>query len=279
MSKLFFRWLRGELNGYYINALNDSVNSATKEISDFLLSFKKMQFNEELDSAILSNIGKFASVFLPRQESPERRNSARLSESHISDGAERSERGLYDTEAEIFRFEHLSDSSELPDINTLATENLRSSLVGTEPATGYISSENQDVFDEEGNVKSSAILSSPPEGVAYSEYYGDTFLFLSEGTQLSYQSINPQLYLSLYKALQWIRYNGASFASFLRIVEILCPSRLVLITDFSVANSGNHYLIHYNYNAETDIENKEQRLFLLEYLAQMKFKQYILIQN
>ena len=36
-------------------------------------------------------------------------------------------------------------------------------------------------IDEDGNVKPEKVLSAPPAGVAYSEYYGDEFLMLSEG--------------------------------------------------------------------------------------------------
>lgn len=279
MSKLFFRFLRGELNGYYLSNLHDTLNSAVEETRSVLASFKRMQFDENMDSETLFNIGKFASVFLPRKESPEKRNTLLMSESHIVDGEERSERGLYNTDEERFEFKHTTDSPDLPDINTLTTQTLRSSLVGDEEATGYISSTNEDVFDDEGNVKPSAILSSPPSGEAYSEYYGGDFLFLSEGVGINYESINPQLYKSIYESLQWIRYNGVSLASLLRITEILCPEGLVKIQSITVAQNKRHWIVHYTYNADLDIGSKAQRVFLFEYLIGLKFKQCALVQS
>jgi len=189
----------------------------------------------------------------------------RLSESEVVDGVEYSERGLFIVPSALF-----------PDINTLATNELRSSLVGDEEVIGYISESETDVLDEEGNVKPEKILSTPPEGLAYSNFYGNQFLFLAESEREdSYKSISPELYMSFFKAMQWIRYNGVSVASLIKVVELTCPDGLVKIGAIETAVDGRHLNVYYRYDISADTDFKPQRLSLLEYILQIKFKQVI----
>jgi hypothetical protein len=189
----------------------------------------------------------------------------RLSESEVVDGVEYSERGLFIVPSALF-----------PDINTLATSELRSSLVGDEEVIGYISESETDVLDEEGNVKPEKILSTPPEGLAYSNFYGNQFLFLAESEREdSYKSISPELYMSFFKAMQWIRYNGVSVASLIKVVELTCPDGLVKIGAIETAVDGRHLNVYYRYDISADTDFKPQRLSLLEYILQIKFKQVI----
>ena len=189
----------------------------------------------------------------------------RLSESEVVDGVEYSERGLFIVPSALF-----------PDINTLATSELRSSLVGDEEVIGYISESETDVLDEEGNVKPEKILSTPPEGLAYSEFYGNQFLFLAESEREdSYKSISPELYMSFFKAMQWIRYNGVSVTSLIKVVELTCPDGLVKIGAIETAVDGRHLNVYYRYDISADTDFKPQRLSLLEYILQIKFKQVI----
>ena len=44
MAKAFFRFLRGELNGFYITAFNNSLNKATEQIKSFFNSFSRLTF-------------------------------------------------------------------------------------------------------------------------------------------------------------------------------------------------------------------------------------------
>lgn len=276
MSKLFFRWLRGEINGAYLTNFYDALNLEVKEVKDFLVNFKTMQFNDTMSSTTLFNLGKFASVFIPRYTTPEKTGSMTFSESYVVDGEEYSERGLYDTEREKFDYVHTTQEEGLSDINTLATETNRSSLVGDEAVRGYIASSNTDVLNDEGKVKPSVILSEPPSGEAYSEFYSDDFLFLSEGAGINYSNINSDLYVNIYKALQWIRYNGVSLKSLLRITSILCPEGFVKINSIVLAEDNKHYIIYYVADESSTVTNKVQRLYLLDYLIQLKFKQFIL---
>lgn len=278
MSKALFRFLRGELNGYWITNIHNSLNEYSKDIKKFFVDWQNQQFAPgEISNETLYNIGKFASVFLPRRPVADSRTSLYMTDSHEVDGEEFSERGLFNTDTESFEFVHTDPSIETPDINTLATATKRSSLVGDEQAVGYISSEETDVLDDEGKVRPEKVLPSPPENVAYSEYYGDSFLYLSEGNTV-YESISPVLFMELFKALQWIRYNGSSIASLVLIISILCPESLVQIDRTEVSADGRAILVYYVYNTESPVTDKESRLALLEYLVNLKFKRVILVE-
>lgn len=274
MSKALFRFLRGELNGFYLTNIHNSLNVYSEDIKRFFIDFQNQQFEEgKITDETLYNLGKFASVFLPRRPVAESKSSLYMTRSHKVDGVEFSERGLYDTENENFDFVHTDPSIETPDINTLATDTNRSSLVGDEQAEGYISEDETDVLDDEGKVKPSKVLPEAPSEGAYSEYYGDKFLILTDITSVTYEDIAPSLYMELFKALQWIRYNGASIASLVRIIAILCPEGLVQIQRIVVSNSGKVVYVHYVYDSSSTVTNKESRLALLQYIVNIRFKQ------
>ena len=398
MAKAFFRWLRGELNGFYVTNINGALNESTKDIKDFLSEFKAQQFEKgKISDKNLYGLGKFAGIFLPRISKAESSASLRMTESFVVDGFECSERGLFNTGAENFSFFHTRDDTTVyfafvrvnqdtynNDINTMATNLERSSLVGnSDMVLGYISSEETDLFDEIGNVKPEKVLSAPPSGVAYSEYYGDKFLMLSEGdnspadnivrirmtdsnvvdgieyserglfvvpvpmfddintlatptlrsslvgnetligyisseetnvlddngcvrrekisatppegvaysdyygdqfmflseAEASYSNLEPSLYIELFKALQWIRYNGVSIKSLVRIVSIICPDGLVKIGRVETASDGKHWNIYYSYDDTVDVPLKQQRLNLLEFIVNLKFVQVKLVEN
>lgn len=397
MAKAFFRWLRGELNGFYITNINGAMNDSTKDIKDFLSEFKSQQFeNGKISDKNLYGLGKFTGIFLPRLSRAESLASLRTTESNVVDGFECSERGLFDTTLENFSFFHTKDdttvfffvrtnqddynndintqatnlsrsslvgnsdtvlgyiSSEdtdlfdeignvkpekvlsappygvayseyygdeflmlsegdnspadnivrirmtdsnvvdgieyserglfvvpvpmFDDINTLATPTMRSSLVGNETLIGYISSEETNVLDDNGNIRREKISATPPEGVAYSDYYGDQFMFLSEA-EVSCSNLEPSLYIELFKALQWIKYNGASIKSLGRITSLICPDGLVKLGEVETASDGKHWNVYYDYDNTVDISLKHQRLNLLEFIVNLKFVQVSLVEN
>ncbi len=398
MAKAFFRWLRGELNGFYVTNINGAFNESTKDIKDFLSEFKSQQFeNGKISDKNLYGLGKFAGIFLPRLSRAESLTSLRMTESFVVDGFECSERGLFNTDLENFSFFHTRDdttayftfvkanqasynndintkatnlersslvgnsdtvlgyiSSEeidlfdeignvkpdkvlstppssvayseyygdeflmlsegdnsaadnivrirmtdsnvvdgveyserglfvvpvpmFDDINLLATPTLRSSLVGTESLIGYISSEETNVLDDNGYVRQEKISNTPPVGVAYSDYYGDQFMFLSEA-EASYSNLEPSLYIELFKALQWIRYNGTSIKSLGRITSLICPDGLVKLGEVETASDGKHWNVYYDYDNTVDVTLKQQRLNLLEYIVKIKFIQITLVEN
>lgn len=399
MSKAFFRWLRGELNGFYIRNLYDTLNKSTEDIKDFLVQFENQQFKiDEIEDDNLFGIGKFAGVFLPRISQSDTLSSLFMTNSKEVDGVEFSERGLFYQPLEAFKYYHLNldsygvfryrrtDSEEYDtDINTLAETNLKSSLVGNEDVRlgyvsenvtdlinpdgtinvsrltptpplsgaynavygdkfsflsegdstdldlntqltlsescivddveyserglykppmldypdintlanneersslvgnddeiiGYISETETDIFDDYGYVKEDKILAVPPAEGGYSEFYGNKFLFLSEG-ETTYSRTDPSLFIELYKAMQWARYNGTSMKSLAEIVSVICPNGLVKISNIIVSVDGKAIYVYYDYNDEVLVTFKKQRLSLLEHVVDLKFKQVILIEN
>lgn len=279
MAKAFFRFLRGELNGFYLTAIHNTLNLSTKEIKDFLFLYKRQQFDiNTIFTENLYGIGRFASVFLPRKPTSESRSAIYLANSHEVEGKEFSERGLFNVNTEVFDFKHTDESITSPDINTLATDEKRSSLVGDEPVIGYIVEGERDVLDDNGKVREEKLVYTPPVNKAYSDFYGNQFSFLSEGVTV-YENVSPQLYIELFKTMQWVRYNGASLATLARIVEVLCPQGLVTLTGINVADNGKYLQIHYTYNGDVPVTDKEQRLSLFQYLIETKFKQTILVEE
>ena len=180
---------------------------------------------------------------------------------------------------EVYKYFRTTQEEYADDINTLATDELKSSMIGDEQVVGYISSDNQNVFDEEGNVKPEAILASPPDDTAYSEYYGDQFMYLSEAIPV-YTDISKELYMELYKALQIVRYNGVSLESLCNIISVLCPDGLVRISRVETGVDNKHLEVYYIYNPDIEtVQYKQQRLTLMQYLVKEKFKQILLIEN
>lgn len=269
MSKAFFRFLRGELNGFYIQNINQAWNDYTTNIKSFFADFSKMQFEKgKINKEYLYNLGTFAGIFLPRLSREESLTTLKMSESNNYNGEETSESGLFNLAYGSFDYFPEVEG----DINDLATSNNRSSLVGDEELIGYISSEETDLLDDELNIRPSKILSAPPEGMAYSELYGNQFLFLSEAS-ISYEKISPDLYFDLFKTIQWIKYNGTSLASLVRLVELICPNGLVQITSVEASERGRNIEVTYIYNEEVTTDWKLQRRYLLEYIVGLKMPQ------
>ena len=274
MAKAFFRWLRGELNGFYVTNINGALNESTKDIKDFLSEFKAQQFEKgKISDKNLYGLGKFAGIFLPRVSKTESSASFRMTESFVVDGFECSERGLFNPAVENFSF-----FPETDDINLLAKPSQRSSMVGDETLIGYISSEETNVLDDNVHVRREKISATPPEGVAYSDYYGDQFMFLSEA-EITYENLEPSLYTELFKALQWIRHNGVSIKSLGRIASLICPDGLVKLGRVETASDGKHWNVYYDYDDTVDVPLKQQRLNLLEFIVNLKFVQVSLVEN
>lgn len=275
MAKEFFRFLRGELNGFYITQINSTLNKFVQDIKDFMLEFNLLQFNSTMNETILFNLGKFAGIFLPRISKSESMSGLRLSESHIVDGVEYSERGLFNTETENFEYKNTNQNPDLPDINTLSTDNLRSSMIGNESVLGYISANEKDVLDANGLVKPEKILTVPPEGEAYNNFHGNNFMFLSD-LKTTFENLSPTLYYDLFIVIQWIRYNGASIENLCSIISTLCPKNLVQINSIEVSTDGSRLIVYYIYNNEADVDLKLQRLYLLQYIIDIKFLNVVL---
>lgn len=278
MAKEFFRFLRGELNGFYITQINSALNKFVQDVKEFALEFNAQQFNSAMNSTTLFNLGKFAGIFLPRLSSSESRTGFRLSDSNIVEGVEYSERGLFNTDTETFEYKHTNQNPDLPDINTLSTEKLRSSLIGDEAVKGYISANETDVLDDNGLVRPEKVLSNPPEEEAYNNFYGNNFMFLAD-VITTYESLSPSLYYDLFVVLQWIRYNGASIESLCNVIKTLCPNGLVLINRIEVSADKTRLIVYYKYNENADVNLKAQRIYLLQYIVDIKFLAVVLTEE
>lgn len=279
MAKALFRFLRGELNGYYITNINNMLNLLTEENKKFFLDFLSMQMEQgKISATDLYNLGVFAGIRLPRISKSDAVSSLRLSESEYNEELdyEFSERGLFNTDEEGFEFEQETlDTTGLPDINTLATDKKRSSMVGTEAREGYIAEDTTDVLDEEGNVVPSAVVDTPPQNKAYSDFYGNKFLFLSDMERV-YIPVSYGVFLDLFKAIQYIRYNGNSVKSLAKVIEVLCPERFVTIHSISVANDNKKYIITYTVDFNSTLDLKQDRLSMLLYTINIKFPQVLM---
>ena len=278
MAKEFFRFLRGELNGFYITQINSALNKFVQDVKEFALEFNTIQFNPTMNSTMLFNLGKFAGIFLPRLSSSESRTGYRLSDSNIVDGVEYSERGLLNPETETFEYKHTNQNPDLPDINTLSTEKLRTSLLGDESVKGYISANETDVLDDNGLVRLEKVLPSPPEGEAYNNFYGNNFMFLAD-LITTYENLSSSLYYDLFVTLQWIRYNGASIENLCTVIKTLCPDGLVLINRIEVSADETRLIVYYKYNENVDVNLKVQRIYLLQYIVDIKFLSVVLTEE
>lgn len=277
MSKKFFRFLRGELNGFYITSLNNTLNKFVEDVEAFFINFNKMQFDIlTMPEDTIYNIGTFAGVHLIRLSVGEAYGAMRMTEGYIDNGNERSERGLLQRSNEQFDFVHTEQDNYPDDINTLATSDKRSSLVGNETVQGYIASSETDVIDDEGNVKSSAILENPPVDEAYSEFYGNQFMFLSEQTNRT-RNISASLFLELYKVMQYIRYNGVNIKSFAQVISILCPDGLVTVLSITKASGASYFTVSCRYDVSVEMELVQQRLSTFEYIMRLKFPQFLIV--
>lgn len=278
MSRAFFRFLRGELNGFYLTNIHQACNVLSEEYKTFLADFKAQQFETgKISDDTLYNLGKFAGIFLPRVSKEEGTTSIRLTESEYDESLdyEFSERGLFNPSDEEFTFEQkVIDDTGLPDINTLATSSKRSSLIAEgENPSGYIADDVTDVFDENGNVLPSAISSTPPENQAYSDFYSDKFIFLSDVVP-SYENLSPDIFIELFKALQIVRYKGMNIKSIVDITDILCPEGLVTIG--TVIANENYYTLTYHINMEVSVREQQDRLSMWQYIIKIKFPQVVL---
>lgn len=278
MSKEIFRYLRGELNGFYIRNIQTAWNTKIKDIKEFFTYFNKAQFyNNTLSDSDLRGLGIFAGIFLPRIAQEEATTSLKMTESFEENGYEFSERGLYNTDNETFDFKNLNSDITEPDINTLATPKLRSSLVGNEDIKGYISSDSNnvtDIINAQGLVRPEKILNEPPSNIAYSEFYGNQFLFLSEN-QITYSDISYTLYSSLFKILQKIKFSGATLDTLSQTIQVLCPE-LVKITSIDLTQDKSHFIISYVYDENVNLPYKNQRVSLLNYILRIKFPLFAL---
>lgn len=278
--KAFFRFLRGELNGFYLTRLNDVNNKATSYIKDFLAYFKKMQFVTEeeasegevaISKSMMEGIGAIAGVFSLYMLQDSIASAVKFTDSHIVNGKEYSERGLFDMTEESYEFFRTDEQEYSTDINTLSSSTEKSALVDPDrEPLGYFP-EGEDVFDNYGNVDLSKLLSAPREGHADSPFYGENFLFLAESYPVLAVT-NKQTMQKVIEALQWVRYNGENIASLAKFVNILCDG-FVFIVNINWDETYAHGVVEYGLDDSYEVEGKLLKVNIFKFISEIKFPQ------
>lgn len=280
--KAFFRFLRGELNGFYLNHLhnlNNDFKTAT-ETKSFLTYFKHMQFKsadevvgdeEPISAEMIKQIGSVAGVFTPYVLQESIMNSVHFTDSHKVDDIEYSERGLFNLETESFDFIRTTPQEYSTDINTEATTTDRSSLVeeGRTPI-GYFP-EGVNVIDADGNLDYSKLLPSPRPNHADAPFYGDKFLFLAENYPVL-GATDAVTMLKVIEAEQWVRYNGVSISSLVEFAKIFCEGFLFIVS-ISWDSLYAHGVINYGLDNDYETPQKLLKQSLFKFLVQKKFEQ------
>lgn len=275
-NKEFFRFLRGELNGYYFTNMNNALNLAVGSIKEFFAFWQNMQFDSTMPQEYVNGLGKFAGVYLPVVDVGYL-FFIFMTESYIVNGVQRSERGLYNVVNEMFEFYHTEQDDYADDINTLATPTLKSSLVGDETVLGYISEDATDVLLPDGTVNPDVILSEPPSDGSYTEYYGNQFLFLEEESTEVSADLEKELYQQLIASMQFIRYNHSNLASLCKVINLLCPDGFVKITHIEVDPSGYFLRVTYTTDYSVNLNHKLHRETMFKYIVKQKFPEVYLI--
>lgn len=277
-KKKFFRHLRGELNGYYLQSVSYFINNWTDDNYNKLFAyFKNMQFRmdsanelENISSEDLRNLAKFAGVTQLLTRKTLATNILRMTNTHEVNGIEYSERGLWDRENEIFKFFHTGDYSD--DIVNVATSDLQMSMVPDGQAVlGYIA-EGMVMYDTDGVFHPERLLSEPPATGAYVEYYGDKFLQLGENYIVSSNAPDRLIYEMLV-LIQKIHYQGASVKTFAEMTNIL-------VGDFVKLGSQTRHTryVEWSYVNDETVEttNRTIKLMLWRSLVEQFFQQIVL---
>lgn len=288
MSKAFFRFLRGEINGFYLQNIYMTLNKASEEIKTFLGNWKSMAFKcssklsegqVRVPEKVARGIGTFAGVFLPYVYQDAKTGAIRFSLSNRVNGVEYSERGLLNVNKESFDFFRTDQREYTTDINTLATEELRTTFIEKDAVIkGYII-EGVKVLNEDGTIDESKLVSyeqipKDSEGnpsVSYVPYYGNKYLYFAEKSPIK-ASINIDVLIELIKAMQWVRFNGISIVSLCKFAEVLCPDYLFLF-DFDWKSQYAKSILEYGIDPELEAEDKLMRSNVFKLMVNLKFPQ------
>jgi len=259
LLKAFFRHQRGELlNGYYIRHLNNVPNSllSIADLKAELLYWLNVTFDVAdpaypLRYSDLRSIAQVAGVLSIRGLSGFLRGWFRLSESHIVDGNEYSDRGLLNQELGDLEYFRTDAPTHTTDISTIATEEYRMALIpeGAVPI-GFAYDSDGTIMSDEGMIDLENLHVTPPTGYvqdingkwywpldpvefpppSYTPYYGNQYLSLAS----SYPMIVPLSEDILQTILiyhQKIKKTGPMLLYIFEITEALIPD---LISDLEI---------------------------------------------
>ena len=287
-----FRHFRGEFaNSKYLYNLLISPNFVIQDVLDELVYQTLFQWKLEneigkgemaMRDEDIVDIGRIAGVFRSFGQFLTNNGSIYFSRSHIADGVQRSERGLFNMEHEVFEYVRVEQDEYSTDIVAEADAGRRMSVVPTgTPPVGYVKA-GTPLFDITGEVLWDNLLDQPPQdGSAYVPFFGERFLvFEEEFLQEMYLSI-PVLKLMI-ECLQQIRFNGPSIATFLQAAQILGEGYIydIEIISHQIFDEKKTAVVYYEAQYKLDqhiiVGNHLRRYAAWQSICQQKFKLFVL---
>lgn len=301
MAKKFFRFLRGELNGYYLQKINEMLNKGMQDNEEFLADFRRMVFKTfgqvgageyPIPSAMLHGLGIFAGVFPPWVSQDSLTGSLRFTTRHKVQGNEVSDEGLFEVSTEAFQFPSSYNPALFTDEgkgrNAFVTDSLRASLAEKGAKILGFFKEGDKVIKGDGSLDMSLLIvptvpydqwlswsdeQSEAEQKVYYPFYGKQYLYLMEESPVIAMT-GDDIFLELVKAMQYVRYNGASVKSLCTFAHVMCPSYL-FITGIEWNNNYNYGIVNYGIDEDYEAEDKLLRTEIFKLITKMKFKQYV----
>jgi hypothetical protein len=302
-----FRYFRGEFNGKYLYSLAVCPNYTVKDILDELAYQALFQWKTEEEAAKgempirdedIVHIGEIAGVFQAFGWFESNVGSIYFTQSHAVKGAERSERGLFDMDREVFEYVRVDADDYPDDIANEASPRRRISVVpaGMQPV-GYVAT-GTPLFNRDGSVIWDNVLPEPPADTAYVPFFGEKYLVFEEKFIVETTLTVPILKL-LIECLQRVRYQGPSIALFMDITKVLCdsyvydidiiprqiytPESTVKIDEgriigtfkigrFSPAANSAYYEVQYKLNQNSILDNLLRRFAVWRSVCRQKFK-------
>lgn len=298
--KQFFRFLRGELNGFYITSLNNMFIRTVSRINSFLNTYSRMQWiNDEqitqsevpIPNEQMRGICTIAGVFPPYAEQDSLLGSIRLTQSHKVSNEEYSDRGLLNIASESFDFYRTDDKEYSTDINTLASTLNRTSMIDAGAELLGFFCEGDNILNSDGSINTAFLYHFDgtieeqyaaaadfftKKNKAYSPYYGNKYLYLSESSPVLALT-NNNILVELLKAEQYVRKNGQSIKSLAMFANILCPSFL-FITRIEWSVTQPYAIVYYGIDELYEVNDKLLCVDVFKIVSSTKFKQFIFLE-
>lgn len=275
--KKFFRFFRGELNGYILRTictfLNTYIlnNGAIQE----LLYHATCNWNttEEtstkhrtpLRSSDIFNIGLVSGLPNKRIIAESTLGSIRL----VSDDIKKqTHQYLFD-----MIYEKLIKPDDIgEDINFLAGDDLRSSLIEDNASfVGYVlEGEENNLFDKHGNIIQEKIFADKPTDKAYNKFYSIKYLTLENLFEKQF-TLSVEIYKNLFESVQQVRRTGVSMTNLLSITKTLAGGYVYKI---ELKKETNEFWFTLEYSLNNNIEDiyhREQRYQIWLILMSLKF--------
>jgi hypothetical protein len=283
--KQFFRFFRGELNGFFLYRLLTFLNKAVDDIKDELVYQANARWKLADETAAgelpmrdedIFNAGKIAGLFQPRSYGRVALGSLFFTQRYPPEGVSRSERGLLDMVQEGFKFVRLEHEEYPTDIMAEASANLRMSHVpeGREPA-GYVYL-GELIYNNDGSIIWEHVHPEPPEDdTPYAPFYGEEFLVHEEYFDRE-TPLTVDVYKLLLECVMRIRRNGPTTFEFLAVTEILGAGH---IYDVEIVPQGVYFVVKYRLNEDIEVLNRARRYAAWQDICKQKFKLFRLEQR